>query len=287
MGTNLLYRKFSLRLNPDVINKTLSWRTLLASLITPSISPYPHFRQVRSITPILALRARHNRRALSYPCPILWSVPHLFPIHTKYLHQTSPQTHTILRIRHLSSLPPSFSMLYLLLVSSLSIVYLWPFIVTTLSHRSSFATIPPPYAFSILRLHPHALRTFSYAPPYLHLIPDLLITVYKSYVLHLCTSVHISTKSPILLLKVPLCVSVHLRTSAPPSPWNQGQWPRQGHDTQVYAKSLLSPHSRISVRPPVHLCDSPLFLYRFLCWTWAWRTRTWQNLTCLVWTGKD
>ena len=95
-----------------------------------------------------------------------------------------------------------------------------------------------PSPFSVL--YPHALRTFPYAPPYLHPIPNPNIIVYKSSVLRLCTSVHISTKSPILLLEVPLCVSVHLRTSAPPSLWNQGQRPRQGCDTQVYAKSLLS-----------------------------------------------
>ena len=144
-------------------------------------------------------------------------VPDPTLVRTEYLHQTSPQTYTILRIGHLSSLPPSFPMLYLLLVSSLSIVYLRPFIVTTLSHMSSFATIPPPYAFSILRLYPHALCTFSYAPPYLHLIPNSNVIVYKSSVLRLCTSVHISTKSPILLLKAPLHASTHLRISAPPS----------------------------------------------------------------------
>ena len=155
---------------------------------------------------------------ISMPDPPIRSalVPDPTLIHTKYLHQTSPWTYTVLHIRHPSSLPPSFPMLYLLLVSSLSIVYLWPFIVTMLSHMSSFATIPPPYAFSILHLYPHALHTFPYAPPYLHLIPDLNIIVYKSSVLRLCTSVHISTKSPILLLKVPLCVSAHLHTSAPP-----------------------------------------------------------------------
>ena len=153
------------------------------------------------------------------PNPLIWSAFISDPtlIQTKYPHQTSPRTYTILHIRHPSSLPPFSHMLYLLLVSSLSIVYLRPFIVTMLSHMSSFATIPPPYAFSILRLHPHALRTFSYAPPYLHLIPDPIVMVYKFSVLHLCTLVHISTKSPILLLKVPLHASIHLRISAPPS----------------------------------------------------------------------
>ena len=153
------------------------------------------------------------------PDPPIWSalVPDPTPTHTEYLHRTSPRTYTALHIGHPSSLPPSFPMLYLLLVSLLSIVYLRPFIITMLSHMSSFATIPPPYAFSILCLYPHALCTFPYAPPYLHPIPDLTIIVYKSSVLHLCTSVLISTKSPILLLKVPLCASVHLHTSAPPS----------------------------------------------------------------------
>ena len=157
---------------------------------------------------------------ISMPDPPIRSafVPDPTLIHTKYLHQTSPQTYTILHIRHLSSLPPSFPMLYLLLVSSLSIVYLRPFIVTTLSHMSSFATIPPPYAFSILHLHPHALHTFPHAPLYLHLIPNLIVLVYKSPVLRLCTSVCISTKSPILLLKVLLCAScppLHLCVSIP------------------------------------------------------------------------
>ena len=201
-----------------MINKTLSQRTPLTSLIAPSISPYPCFRQVHSITPISASRARPNGRALSYPCPILWSSPHSFPTQPQpdYLHQTSPQTYTTLCIRHPSSLPPFSHMLYLLLVSSLSIVYLQPFIITTLSHMSSFATIPPPFAFSILCLYPHVLCTFPYAPPYLHPIPNPIIIVYKFPVLRLCTSVCISTKSPILLLEVPLCVSVHLHTSAPP-----------------------------------------------------------------------
>ena len=150
---------------------------------------------------------------ISMPNPLIQStlVPDPTPTHTDHLHQTSPRTYTALHIGHPFLLPPSFPMLYLLLVSSLSIVYLQPFIITTLSHMSSFATIPPPYAFSILRLYPHALCTFPYAPPYLHPI------VYKSSVLCLCTSVCISTKSPILLLKVPLHVSVHLHTSAPPS----------------------------------------------------------------------
>ena len=151
------------------------------------------------------------------PNPLIHSafVPNPTPIHTKYLHQTSPQTYTILHIGHPSSLPPSFPMPYLLSVSSLSIIHLQSFIVTTLSHMSPFATIPPPYAFSILHFHPHALRTFPYAPPYLHPIPNLIVIVYKSSVLRLCISVRISTKSSILLLKVPLCVSIHLRTSAP------------------------------------------------------------------------
>ena len=175
-------------------------------------------------------------------------------------------------------------MLYLLLVSALSIVYLQSFIVTMLSHMPFFTTIPPLYAFSILCPHPHALHTFPHAPPYLHLIPNPIILVYKSSVLHLCTSVRISTKSSILLLEVPLHASIHLHTSAPPSLWNQGQWPWKGHDTQVYAKFLLSPHSQISVRPPVHLCDSSPSLYHFLRWTWAQRTRTWQYIqTCTCW----
>ena len=142
-------------------------------------------------------------------------IPNSTPIHTEYLHWTSPRTYTVLCIGHPSSLPPSFPMPYPLVVSSLSIVHLQPFIVTTLTHMSPFATIPPPYAFSILHLHPYALRTFPYAPPYLHPIPDLIVIVYKSSVLHLCTSVCISTKSPILLLEVPLHVSIHLCTSAP------------------------------------------------------------------------
>ena len=145
-------------------------------------------------------------------------VPDPTPIHTEYLHWTSPRTYTVLHIGHPSSLPPSFPMLYLLLVSSLSIVHLWPFIVTTLSHMSSFATIPPPYAFSILHPYPHAHRTFPYAPPYIHLIPDPIIIVYKSPVLRLCTSVCISTKSPILYLKSLFVspftsVPLHLRPS--------------------------------------------------------------------------
>ena len=159
----------------------------------------------------------HN--VISMPDPPIQSalIPDPTPTHTEYLHRTSPWTYTALHIGHPSSLPPSFPMLYLLLVSLLSIVYLRPFIITTLSHMSSFATIPPPYAFSILHLYPHALRTFPYAPPYLHLIPDPNVIVYMSSVLRLCTSVRISTKSPILSLGVPLRVFAHLRTSAPPS----------------------------------------------------------------------
>ena len=215
---------------------------------------------------------------ISMPKPLIRSafIPNPTLIHTKYLHWTSPWNHIVLCIGHSFPLPPFSPMLYLLLVSSLSIVYLWPFIITTWSHMSSSATIPPPYAFFILRLHPHALRIFPYAPPYLHPIPDPIIIVYKSSVLRLCTSVCISTKPPILLLKVPLRVSVHLHTSAPPFLWNQGQRPWQGHDTQVYTKSLLSPHSCISVGPLVHLCDSPPSPYCFLLWTWAQRTQTWQ-----------
>ena len=135
---------------------------------------------------------------ISMPDPPIRSilVPNPTPIHTEYLHRTLPQTYTVPHIRPLFSPPPSFPMLYLLLVSLLSIAYLRPFIVTMLSHMSPFVTIPPPY------LHP---------------IPDPNVIVYKSSVLHLCTSVHISTKSPILLFKVPLCVSAHLHTSAPPS----------------------------------------------------------------------
>ena len=90
---------------------------------------------------------------ISMPDPPIQSalVPDPTPIYTEYLHQTSPQTYTVLHIGPLFSLPPSVPMLYLLLVSSLSIAYLRPFIVTMLSHMSPFVTIPPPYAFSILR----------------------------------------------------------------------------------------------------------------------------------------
>ena len=156
---------------------------------------------------------------ISMPDPLIWSalIPDPTQTHTEYLHRTSPQTYTVLRIGHPSSLPPSSPMLCLLLVSSLSIVHLQLFTVTMLSHMSSFATIPPPYAFSILRLYSHALHTFPYAPPYLYPIPNPIVIVYKSSVLHLCTSVCISTKSPILLLEVPLYVSAHLCISAPPS----------------------------------------------------------------------
>ena len=116
-----------------------------------------------------------------------------------------------------------------------------------------------PSPFSVL--YPHALCTFPYAPPYLHLIPDPNVIVYKSSVLRLCTSVHISTKSPILLLEVPLRVSTHLRTSAPLSLWNQGQQPWQGRDTQVYAKSLLShllSYLRQTSGPPLWLTSISL-----------------------------
>ena len=90
---------------------------------------------------------------ISMPDPPIRSalIPDPTPIHTEYLHQTSPRTYTILRIGPPLSLPPSVPMLYLLLVSSLSIAYLRPFIITMLPHMSPFVTIPPPYAFSILR----------------------------------------------------------------------------------------------------------------------------------------
>ena len=166
------------------------------------------------------LSMNHCYSVISMPNPPTQStfVPDPTLIQTKYLHQTLPRTYTVLHIRHSSSLPPFFCMLYLLLVSSLSIVYLWPFIITTLSHMSSFATILPPHAFSISCLYPHALHTFPYAPPYLHPIPNLIVIVYKSSVLRLCTSVCISTKSPILLLEVPLRAprsSLHLCTPNP------------------------------------------------------------------------
>ena len=90
---------------------------------------------------------------ISMPDPPIRSapVPDPTPIHTKYPHRASPRAYTILRIGPPLSLPPSVPMLYLLLVSSLSIAYPQPFIVTTLSHMSPFVTIPPPYASSILR----------------------------------------------------------------------------------------------------------------------------------------
>ena len=63
---------------------------------------------------------------ISMPDPQIRSapIPDPTPIHTKYLHQTSPRTYTVLRIGPPLSLPPSVPMLYLLLVSSLSIAYL-------------------------------------------------------------------------------------------------------------------------------------------------------------------
>ena len=209
---------------------------------------------------------------ISMPNPPVWSafVPDPTLIQTEYLHWTLPQTYTVLRIGHPSSLPSFFHMLYLLLVSSLSIVYLRPFIVTMLSHMSSFATIPPPYAFSIPRLYPHALHTFPHAPPSLHLIPNPIIIVYKSSVLCLCTLVHISTKSSILSLEVPLhasCSSPHLCTSIPLKS-------RTMTLTRVWHTSLC----QLLIKSPLSYLHRTLtpFLYCFLHQTWARRTRTWQ-----------
>ena len=114
------------------------WRALVASV---------HVRQVVVMTPW------QLGSVISMPDPPIRSTlsPDPTPIHIKYLHWTSPRTYTVLHIRPPLSLPPSVPMLYLLLVSSLSIAYLRPFIITTLSHMSPFVTIPPPYALSILR----------------------------------------------------------------------------------------------------------------------------------------
>ena len=140
---------------------------------------------------------------------------------------------------------------------------------------SSFATTPS-YAFSIPHLYPHALHTFSYASPYLHPISNPITVVYKSSVLHLCTSVHISTKSPILSLDVPLrasCLSPHLCIFVPLKSRTM-TLTRAWHTSlcQVLIKSLPSYFCWAS-GPPLY---SPSSLYHFLCQTWAWRTQTRQ-----------
>ena len=122
-------------LPPCLLLVSLSWHKLTTMTV-----------QLRSLSLYIVT-------VISMPDPLSRSalVPDPTPICTEYLHRTSPRTYTILRIGHPFSLPPNVPMPYLLLVSSLSIAYLRSFIVTTLSHMSSFVTIPPPYAFSILR----------------------------------------------------------------------------------------------------------------------------------------
>ena len=142
---------------------------------------------------------------------------------------------------------------------------------------SPSATIPSPYASSILCSYPYAYCTFPYAPPYLSLFSDLILLVYKSSVLHPCTSVCISTKSPILLLEVPSRSYTHLCTSVPLSLWNQGQRTsaRVWH-TSLCQVLIKSPSSYLHWTSGPPLFSSPN-LYHFLHWTWAWRTWTWRE----------